>query len=177
MRKYAFLFLLFFVAGAIPFGLMLASQRTDPPDIRNRIGNPPDGKLEKSDAYWRETLTPEQYEVTRQKGTEMAYSGAYWQTKDDGIYECSGCGQALFDSKTKFESRTGWPSFWQPIDDNRVSLFGDNTLGMSRTEVECSRCGAHLGHVFSDGPPPTGLRYCMNSVSLKLVPRKDSPLR
>lgn len=170
MRKYAFLLLLFLCAGAIPLGLMLASQRGES-DIRNRIGSPPDGKLEKSDAYWREKLTPEQYWVTRQKGTEMAFSGAYWQTKDDGIYECIGCGQALFDSKTKFESGTGWPSFWEPVEEDRVSLLGDDSLGIPRTEVECSRCGAHLGHVFSDGPPPTGLRYCMNSASLKLVQR------
>jgi peptide-methionine (R)-S-oxide reductase len=170
--KYLILLVLFFCAGAIPYGLMLACQRSMP-DIHDRIGIPPDGRLEKTDEDWQKLLTSEQYWVTRQKGTEMAYSGAYWNTKDDGIYQCIDCGQALFDSKTKFESGTGWPSFWKPVDDNRVSLHGDDSIGMSRTEVTCSRCGAHLGHVFDDGPQPTGMRYCMNSVSLKLVKRNE----
>ncbi|MFL5240843.1 MAG: peptide-methionine (R)-S-oxide reductase MsrB [Gemmataceae bacterium] len=128
-------------------------------------------KVTKTEDQWREQLTPEQFQVTRRKGTERAYSGTYWNSKEDGIYECVCCGQPLFDAKTKFESGTGWPSFWEPDDENHVSLIEDNSWFMRRTEVICSRCDAHLGHVFKDGPPPTGLRYCMNSAALKLVKR------
>jgi|SRR5579884_1094193 len=128
-------------------------------------------KVELSEEEWREKLTPEQYEVLRQKGTERAFTGKYAHSKEHGTYVCAGCGAPLFDSDTKFESGTGWPSFYQPISDEAVAMETDRSYGMVRTEVECASCGGHLGHVFEDGPRPTGLRYCINSASLDLKPK------
>ncbi|HVF61013.1 MAG TPA: peptide-methionine (R)-S-oxide reductase MsrB [Thermoanaerobaculia bacterium] len=123
-------------------------------------------KVEKTDAEWKEQLTPEQYSVLRKQGTERAFTGKYHDHHEKGTYVCAACGLPLFSSVTKFESGTGWPSFWQPIAPQNVETESDWAFGMRRTEVHCARCGGHLGHVFEDGPPPTGLRYCINSVSL-----------
>ena len=131
-----------------------------------------DRKVIKSDEEWRQQLTPEQYAVCRQKGTERAFTGACWNNHEPGIYRCVCCGTALFASDTKFESGTGWPSFCAPLSEDNVTTRPDDSLFMQRTEVVCAVCDAHLGHVFTDGPPPTGLRYCLNSVSLDFEPKK-----
>ncbi len=124
----------------------------------------------KDETYWREKLTPEQYHIVRQKGTERPFTGAYNNHYEQGVYRCVACQQPLFTSETKFKSGSGWPSFWDVIEQGKVDLVSDHSHGMNRVEVTCSQCGAHLGHVFNDGPAPTGLRYCINSVSLDFEP-------
>ncbi len=131
-----------------------------------------DQKIRKSQAEWRSELTPEQYRVLREKGTERAYTGEYWRTEDAGVYRCAGCGSELFRSDHKFDSGCGWPSFTQPSDGSQVRAERDLSHGMIRTEILCARCDGHLGHVFDDGPGPSGLRYCINSASLQLERKK-----
>jgi len=131
-------------------------------------------KVERSDAEWRESLSPEQYAVLREKGTERAFTGELLHNKATGMYTCAGCGTPLFSSDTKFDSGSGWPSFWEPANDDRVATHEDLSHGMRRIEVTCATCGGHLGHVFPDGPNPTGLRYCINSLSLGFEPGDDT---
>jgi peptide-methionine (R)-S-oxide reductase len=128
-------------------------------------------KIQKTEEEWKKELTPEQYQVCRMKGTEPPFTGNYYHSKETGMYLCAACGNELFDSNTKFDSGSGWPSFYKPVSGENIETEEDRSYGMRRTEVTCGRCGAHLGHVFPDGPRPTGLRYCINSVALKLDPK------
>ena len=125
-------------------------------------------KITKTPEEWRENLTPEQYEICINKGTEPPFSGKYCDSKEKGVYKCVCCGESLFKSDTKFDSGSGWPSFWDPVSEDKIQYISDKSLGMVRTEVNCNKCGSHLGHVFDDGPKPTNLRYCINSISLSL---------
>ena len=134
----------------------------------------PMDQVELTEQEWREKLTPEQFDVLRRQGTERAFSGEYWNVKDDGVYRCAGCDAPLFDATTKFDSGTGWPSFTEPMVADAVVTHEDRSYGMRRIEANCKRCGGHLGHVFPDGPGPTGERWCINSASLKLDPRSES---
>jgi len=169
VRSGAAAFLLAAIAAVIPSRGVAKDATNSPPKIWNMKD-----RVTKTEAEWKKQLTAEQFKVTRKKGTERAFSGVYWNNHETGIYQCICCDLDLFSSATKFESGTGWPSFFQPIAPANVKTESDNSFFMKRTEVLCPRCDAHLGHVFDDGPKPTGLRYCMNSASLKFVKQETT---
>lgn len=142
------------------------------PDSTNHNGVNMDNKVVKTDEEWKKELTPEEYRILREKGTERAFTGKYWDHHEIGTYICAACGTELFESNTKFDSGCGWPSYFEPIDSSRIIYNDDSSFGMKRTEVICAKCDGHLGHVFDDGPPPTGLRYCINSGSMKFIEKE-----
>lgn len=174
MKKAAYLFILLF--GIIACGEVANGHNdsaTQSADTTQTAYQQPKYPVQKTDAEWKKELTPNQYYILRQSGTEPAFSGKYWDFHGDGIFVCAACGQPLFDSKTKFKSGTGWPSFYDYIKGGIVRT-PDKSFGMTRTELKCARCGGHLGHVFDDGPQPTGLRYCIDSGALKFIPRAQA---
>ncbi|MEQ8245266.1 peptide-methionine (R)-S-oxide reductase MsrB [Fulvivirga sp.] len=160
------------VAGVSFVLLLMFSSCSKSQETQKTIVKKMEPKIEKTDEEWKAQLTPEEYHVLREKGTEMAFTGDLWDNHEKGTYTCAACGEKLFSSKTKFESGSGWPSFFEPINQENVLIESDTTFGILRQEVVCSKCGGHLGHVFDDGPEPTGLRYCINSVSMDFVKEK-----
>lgn len=155
------------------FSLAACAQSPSQENLTNvqQASNKPVEKIVKTESEWKKILTPEQFHVLREQGTELAFTGNYWSNKENGVYVCAACDLELFSSDSKFKSASGWPSFYQPVIENHVGTETDRTFGMERTEVHCARCGGHLGHIFNDGPKPTGLRYCINSVSLNFKPQ------